>query len=73
MATGYVGTVHFTITDLLAQLPADYMFTSTDAGSHTFSVTLTTPLSQTITVTDTANAQLSATSAPIAVNLLKLL
>ena len=73
MATGYVGTVHFTTTDLLAQLPADYTFTSTDTGSHTFSVTLITPLSQTITVTDTANAQLSATSAPIAVKLLKLL
>jgi hypothetical protein len=67
---GYTGTVHFTSSDLLAQLPANYTFSGADSGSHNFSVTLTTPLSETITVTDTANAQLTATSAPIAVNLL---
>ena len=38
--TGYLGTVHFSSTDTLATLPADYTFTSSDAGSHTFSVTL---------------------------------
>jgi len=70
LAMSYAGTVHFTSTDPLAQLPADYTFTGADAGSQIFSVTLTTPLSQTITVTDTTNAQLSATSAPIVVNLL---
>jgi len=63
VATGYAGTVHFTSSDLLAQLPPDYTFTGTDSGSHNFSVTLTTPLSQTITVTDTVNSQLRATNA----------
>ena len=32
-ATGYVGTVHFTSSDGQAVLPANYMFTSGDAGS----------------------------------------
>jgi hypothetical protein len=74
VATGYAGTVHFTTTDLVAwqlgRMPADYTFTSADAGSHTFSATLMTVPSQTITVTDTTNAQLSATSPPIAVSLI---
>ncbi len=74
VATNYVGTVHFTTTDLLAaqlgKMPADYTFTTADAGSHMFSVTLMTLPSQTITVTDTANAQLNATSPPIIVSLI---
>jgi hypothetical protein len=72
VAAGYTGTVHFRTSDMLAQtlgkLPADYAFTAADAGSHTFAVSLMTPPSQTITVTDAANASLSATSAPITVN-----
>jgi hypothetical protein len=35
--TGYTGTVHFTSSDSLAWLPADYTFTAADAGQHTFS------------------------------------
>jgi hypothetical protein len=74
VATGYIGTLHFTTSDLVAQqlgkMPADYTFTSADAGTHTFSVTLMTVPSQTITVTDTANAQLNGTSPPIAVSLI---
>jgi hypothetical protein len=55
VATRYVGTVHFTSTDPLAVLPADYTFTTGDNGSHTFSgVVLNTPYSETITVNDTA-------------------
>ena len=73
VANGYTGTVHFTSTDPLATLPANYKFTAGDAGRHTFSITLvtvTTPLtSQTFTVTDTANPSLNATSPPIAVTL----
>jgi hypothetical protein len=76
VATGYVGTVHFTTTDLLAgqlgKMPADYTFTSADAGSHTFSVTLMTVGNQRITVTDIANPQINGTSKPIAVGLLAL-
>jgi outer membrane protein assembly factor BamB len=72
VAAGYTGTVHFRTSDMLAQtlgkLPADYAFTAADAGTHTFAVSLMTPPSQTITVTDAANASLSATSAPITVN-----
>ena len=72
VATGYRGTVYFTTSDLLAmqlgKMPADYAFTSGDAGTHTFSATLLTPPSQTITAADTANGNLSATSLPISVS-----
>ncbi len=72
VATGYTGTVYFSTSDPLAmqlgKMPADYAFTSQDAGTHTFSATLLTPTSQTITVADTANGNLSATSPPIAVS-----
>src|SRR5262249_21905522 len=52
----YGGPVHFTSSDGQAVLPADYTFTATDAGTHTFSggVTLKTAGSQTVTATDTA-------------------
>ena len=50
---GYTGTVHFTSSDPQAVLPADYTFVTADAGTHTFSVTLPTLGSQTITVQDT--------------------
>lgn len=45
--------VQFTSSDEAAALPPDYLFTSADAGSHTFpnGVTLKTPGSQTITAT----------------------
>jgi hypothetical protein len=47
--------VHFTSSDSAAILPADYTFTATDAGSHTFTnaITLITPGLQTITATAT--------------------
>jgi len=34
--SNYRGSVHFTSTDNIATLPADYQFTTADAGSHTF-------------------------------------
>src|SRR5205807_2183051 len=58
VATGYRGAVHFTSSDILATLPADYTFTSGDAGTRNFSVTLVTVTTQTVTVTDTANGAL---------------
>jgi len=70
VASDYRGTVHFSSSDLLAQLPADYTFTSVDAGKHVFSVTLVTPPSQTLTVTDAANPSLITTTRPINVILL---
>ena len=42
LATGYTGTVHFTSSDGIASLPANYTFTSADAGVHTFNATLKT-------------------------------
>ncbi len=38
----YKGKVKFSSTDTLAGLPTDYNFTATDAGSHTFTVSLKT-------------------------------
>ena len=35
-ATTYAGTIRFTATDGQAVLPANYTFTATDAGIHTF-------------------------------------
>ncbi|MFT3841445.1 MAG: hypothetical protein QM723_30930 [Myxococcaceae bacterium] len=59
VATGYTGTVHFTSTDGTATLPANYGFVAGDAGAHTFSATLRTAGSQTLTATDTVNATLT--------------
>ncbi len=53
VATSYTGTVHFTSTDGNATLPAD---TTITGGTGTFSATLKTPGSQTITATDTVNS-----------------
>ena len=36
VATGYLGTIHFTSSDTKATLPADYTFTAADKGVHTF-------------------------------------
>lgn len=59
--TGYIGTVHFTSTDPLAVLPADYTFTASDAGTHTFPVTLKSLSTQSITVTDVRSAGFTGT------------
>jgi hypothetical protein len=61
VATGYRGTIRFSASDIspLRKLPPDHTFTATDAGSHSFSVTLWTPPSQTITVSDAANSTLT--------------
>jgi hypothetical protein len=68
VATGYTGAVHFTSTDGQAGLPADYTFWSADAGVHTFSATLKTAGTQSLTVTDKGNAALTAAEAGITVN-----
>ena len=60
-ATNYVGTVHFTSSDPLATLPADYRFVTGDAGARTFAgVALRKPYQQTITVTDTVTPFITA-------------
>jgi hypothetical protein len=53
--TSYTGTVDFSSSDNQASLPGRYTFTSSDQGTHTFSVTLNSPGSQTVTITDIAN------------------
>jgi hypothetical protein len=55
-AAYYAGTVHFTSSDPLAVLPADYTFTAADAGVHAFSATLKTAGAQSITVIDSMTA-----------------
>ena len=59
--------VHFTSTDPAALLPPDYLFTQSDAGSHTFTngFTLMTPGNQTILgdIHDAAGIKGSATIA----------
>jgi hypothetical protein len=66
-ATAYTGTVHFTSSDPTAVVPADYTFTGTDQGAHTFVLKWITPGSQSVTVTDTAVASLKGTVSGITV------
>jgi hypothetical protein len=58
----YFGTVHFSNTAGLAGLPADYTFTSADAGVASFSVTLNTVGNQTLSIVDTVNPLLNASA-----------
>jgi hypothetical protein len=67
IAGGYTGTVHFTSSDGKASLPANYTFTATDAGVHTFSATLKTAGTQSLTATDTTTASLGGTDGGITV------
>ena len=60
VASGYTGTVALSSSDGHAILPADYTFTASDAGTHTFSVTLETAGTQSITATDTLAPTLTA-------------
>jgi hypothetical protein len=53
IATGYIGTVHFTSTDSHAVLPADYTFVAADQGRHTFRLALETAGSQLVRARDT--------------------
>ncbi|HKB03251.1 MAG TPA: hypothetical protein VKD90_13580, partial [Gemmataceae bacterium] len=51
VATDFTGTVTFASSDAVADLPADYTFTSADQGIHTFQPVLKTAGSQSFTVT----------------------
>jgi uncharacterized repeat protein (TIGR01451 family) len=62
---GYTGTVRFTSTDGTATLPANATLTS---GVGTFSATLRTLGSQTLTATDTVTASINGTSGAITVS-----
>jgi hypothetical protein len=63
-ATGYAGTVHFTSSDSQATLPSNSTLTS---GTGTFSATLKTAGSQSITATDTVTATITGTQSGITV------
>ena len=67
VATGYRGTVAFVSSDGKAILPASYSFSSTDLGSHTFSVTLETAGAQSITVADSSSSGFSGSDTGISV------
>jgi len=66
-ATNYLGTVHFTSSDAQAVLPANYTFTAADAGVHTFSVTLKTAGTESVTATDTSTGTVAGTASGITV------
>jgi hypothetical protein len=66
--TGYLGTVHFTSSDAQAVLPANYTFTAADQGVHTFTVTLKTAGSQSITAADTVFGSITGSEAGIVVS-----
>src|SRR5262249_9575777 len=67
-ASGYTDTVHFSSSDARASLPADYIFTAPEAGSHTFQVAPKTAGTQSFSVTDTVNPAFASTQAGIVVN-----
>jgi fibronectin type 3 domain-containing protein len=58
----YTGTIHFTSSDPMPTLPADYTFQPSDAGRHTFlNLVLTKSPSETLTVTDVSNSSITKT------------
>ena len=64
VATGYAGVAHFSATDPLAILPANATLVN---GAGTFSTTLKSAGSQTLTATDTVTAGVTGTSVTILV------
>ncbi len=65
VALAYFGTVHFTSSAALANLPADATLTS---GVGTFSAILFTAGNQTLTATDKVNSTVVGTSTPFSVS-----
>lgn len=61
IATNYLGVVHYTSSDGFASLLNDYGFTSSDNGSHLFSVMFAGPGTETFTATDTTTASITGT------------
>ncbi len=59
--TGYTGTIGFSSSDVQAGLPANFKFSAANDGTYTFTVTLKTAGSQSITATDTTTAAITGT------------
>jgi hypothetical protein len=66
--SAYRGTIHFSSSDVQAGLPASYQFTATDAGVQTFSVTLKTAGTQSVTAADTSNSAITGTLSSMVVS-----
>ena len=66
--TGYLGTIQFTSSDAQAGLPANFPFIAADDGTYTFTVTLKTAGSQSITATDTKTSAITGTLSGISVS-----
>jgi hypothetical protein len=64
-AVGYTGTIHFSSSDTLAALPSN---AGLNNGVGTFTVTLKTAGSQTVTATDTANGSIAGSSPAVTVS-----
>jgi DNA/RNA endonuclease G (NUC1) len=60
-AASYTGTVHFTST-AATTLPADYTFTASDNGVHTFTITPAAAGTDTITATDTVTSSITGSA-----------
>ena len=65
IATGYTGIVQITSSDIQAGLPANYAFTTTDAGVKVLSANLKTAGSQTLSGTDTVDVTIVGTQSNI--------
>jgi hypothetical protein len=63
----YAGTIFFSSSDAQAILPAAYTFSTADNGSHSFTATLKTAGTQSLTAMDSAN-KLTGTEGAISVN-----
>src|SRR6266498_3228580 len=72
LTSGYTGTVHFTSSDGAAVLPGNHNFTSgsgnKDNGTATFSATLNTAGTQSISASDTVTPSITGTQSGIVVN-----
>ena len=65
VATGYTGIVQITSSDIQAGLPANYAFTTGDAGTKVLSANLKTAGLQTLTGTDTVDPTIVGTQSNI--------
>ncbi len=62
VSTNYSGTVAFSSSDAVAGLPANFTFSSSDAGVHSFAATLKTSGLHSITVKDSAGVMIATQS-----------
>src|SRR5207302_2716832 len=69
VATGYLGTVHFTSSDGSAALPSNYTFVAGDNGVRTFTTaaTLKQAGAQNVIATDTVTGSITGTQSGISV------